>query len=102
MLEAIKEISNRLSNLEQLQTSKPLLHHDSSLDSDDSDEEQSVKIASTGKHWGTSTFQELRRTFDISNNLSDVELLNFVLAKTLKIYSTYEALKSKIQTLLMR
>ena len=59
------------------------------------------QVASTGKHCA-STFQELRRTFDIGDNLPDVELLSFVSAKTLKIYSTYEALKSRIQTLLMR
>jgi len=100
ILNALQGINTRLQNLELIQVQPPSLVPADTL-SDDSSEESSEKDF-TGKHWGLETLEDIRKTFNITDSVPDVEVLSVLSAKTLKHYSSHEVLLNRVQHLMTR
>ncbi|EFC36893.1 predicted protein [Naegleria gruberi] len=97
ILNAITSLGERIKHLEAV---PPVLQQANQLDEDP--DEESADEDFTGKHWGLTTIKEIRRNYEVGDRLSDGDVLSFVSAKTLRHYSSNEALLNRVQVLMAR
>ncbi|EFC43505.1 predicted protein [Naegleria gruberi] len=94
---AITSLGERIKHLEAV---PPILQQANQLDEDL--DEESADEDFTGKHWGLTTIKEIRRNYEVGDRLSDGDVISFVSTKTLRHYSSNEALLNRVQVLMAR